>query len=337
MESAELIQQFIKKLKLLKAEIAKIIVGHEPVIEEVITVLIAGGHILLEGVPGIGKTILVKTLAQCLNLKFSRIQFTPDLMPADITGTNLIVEGEDGRKQFQFQPGAIFGNVILADEINRATPKTQSALLEAMQEYAVTVSGIRHPLEQPFLVLATQNPIEMAGTYPLPEAQLDRFFYKILIASPSEAELEEVMERTTTGKEVVIEQVLSGQDILHLRRLVREVPVAQHLKNYIARIVRATHPEAKGNNDLVSRYIRYGASPRGAQSLMLGAKVHALLQGRYHLAAEDIKAVALSALRHRLILNFAAEAENIKADTIIKNLLESIPELPPKIEKILNS
>jgi len=325
MNDAENIAKSVQKMQALKDEVSKVIVGHQAVIEQVITAIIAGGHVLLEGVPGIGKTILVKTIARCMNLKFSRVQFTPDLMPADITGTNLVVENESGQKTFQFQKGPIFGNVVLADEINRATPKTQSALLEAMQESAVTVGGIRYSLEQPFFVLATQNPIEMEGTYPLPEAQLDRFFFKTIIEMPSVSELETIMERTTTGQESAITAVLTGQEVMLLRQLILLVPVASHLKNYIARLIQATHPNNPQATDLVKRYVRYGASPRGGQAIMLAGKTIALAKGRYNLAMEDIKKMAIPALRHRLILNFEGDAAGIKTDQIISDLIKNLP------------
>ncbi|MCK4909691.1 MAG: MoxR family ATPase [Planctomycetes bacterium] len=328
------IKNFQARIKALKDEIGKIIVGHESVIDQVLTAVLAGGHTLLEGVPGIGKTRLVRTLAQCLNLKFSRIQFTPDLMPADITGTNLVVEAESGQKKFQFQKGPVFGNIILADEINRATPKTQSALLEAMQELNVTVAGTTYPLPEPFFVLATQNPIEMEGTYPLPEAQLDRFFFKTLVKMPSVSEMETIMDRTTGRDEIEVKPVMTGTELLSLRKLAREVPVAGHLKRYIAQLVHATHPDTKETSELVKRYVRYGASPRGTQAVMLAGKITALLKGRYNLSFADIRQVAVPALRHRLILNFEGEAEGIKPDNIIQNLLETLPELPQEVEKL---
>jgi MoxR-like ATPase len=318
------IQLFVQKIQRLKTEVSKVIVGHHDIIGEIITAIMSGGHVLLEGVPGIGKTMIVKTISRSMNLKFSRIQFTPDLMPADITGTNLIVEDESGKKVFRFQKGPVFGNIILADEINRTTPKTQSALLEAMQENTVTVVGIKYNLEEPFFVLATQNPIEMEGTYPLPEAQIDRFLFKSLIELLKVSDLEEIMERTTTGKEVVIEPILSGADILEIRKLVYQVPVTAHLKNYIARLVEATHPQSKHATDKVKKYVRYGASPRGAQAIILSGKATAFSKGRYNLSEEDIKEVALPALRHRLILNFEGEAEGIKTDLVISDLIDNL-------------
>lgn len=335
MDTEAAIKGFYQKIQDLKNEIGKIIVGHKSVIDQVLIAIIAGGHVLLEGVPGIGKTMLVKTLAQCLNLKFSRIQFTPDLMPADITGTNILFETPSGEKEFRFQKGPIFGNIILTDEINRATPKTQSALLEAMQESSVTVMGIRHPLDQPFFVLATQNPIEMEGTYPLPEAQLDRFFFKSLIKTPAVSELEDIMERTTTGKEMKVTPIVSGAELLQIKQLAQQVPVASHLKRYVARLISATHPDSKESNDQIKRYIRYGSSPRGAQALILAGKIRALTKGRYNLSLEDLHEMACPSLRHRLIMNFEGEADGINPDTIIQDLLKAIPELPPKTEKML--
>ncbi len=309
----------------LKKEIAKVIVGHDDVVTQVVLAILAGGHALLEGVPGLGKTLLVRTVAQCLNLKFSRIQFTPDLMPADIIGTSIVVEEAGGRKNFQFQRGPVFGNVILADEINRATPKTQSALLEAMQEHAVTVSGNRYALDEPFFVLATQNPIEMEGTYPLPEAQIDRFLFKIEVHAPSLADLVEVIDRTTGQAAPQVRQVMTGAELLEMRALGRDVPIASHVKEFAARLVLATHPGSQGA-PTAQKYVRYGSSPRGAQALVLAAKLLALMKGRYNVAFSDIKEVAYPALRHRLILNFEAEAEGIKADAIVAKILEAVPE-----------
>jgi len=323
MNDIEIIRGYIDKLKLLKAEISKVIVGNREVIDQVLVSVLAGGHVLLEGVPGIGKTLLVKTIARCLNLKFSRIQFTPDLMPADITGTNLVIENEKGQKVFQFQKGPIFGNIILADEINRATPKTQSALLEAMQENAVTIAGTRYLLEQPFFVLATQNPIEMEGTYPLPEAQLDRFFFKTIVENPKVSDLEEIMTRTTGGGDIAVQTVFKAEEVLSLRKLIFEVPVASHLKNYIARLIQSTHPNSPDAVESVKKYVRYGSSPRGAQAIVLAGKINALVEGRYNLAMDDIKKVAVPALRHRLILNFEGEAKAVKTDKVIIDLLEN--------------
>ncbi|HLY10968.1 MAG TPA: MoxR family ATPase [Planctomycetota bacterium] len=318
-------KKFRDHVEALTREIGKVIVGHSEVVRQVIVSILAEGHALLEGVPGIGKTLLVRTISQCLNLRFSRIQFTPDLMPADILGTNIVVEDAQGRKAFEFQRGAIFGNLILADEINRATPKTQSALLEAMQEKTVTVSGKRYPLEEPFFVLATQNPIEMEGTYPLPEAQVDRFLFKVQVPASKLQELMEVIDRTT-GKDVAgVQPILSGKDILDMRALAKEVPIASHVKEFAARLVLATHP-AEGSA-IAKKYLRYGSSPRGAQSIVRAAKILALMKGRYNVAFSDLKEAAFPALRHRMILNFEAEAEGIRPDAILEKILTEIPEV----------
>lgn len=319
---------FRENIEKLRKEIASVIVGHEDVINQLIIAVLAGGHALLEGVPGIGKTLLVKTISQCLNLKFSRIQFTPDLMPADIIGTNIVVEDSEGRKHFQFQAGPVFANIILADEINRATPKTQSALLECMQEKSVTVSGNKYTLEEPFFVLSTQNPIEMEGTYPLPEAQVDRFFFKIELKPPQKQEIVEIIDRTTGTKTVTPRPVLEGKDVLSMRNFAKEVPVASHVKDYVGRLVQATHGDNEYTVQAVKKYIRYGSSPRGAQSLILAAKILALGRGRYNVSFQDIRDVAAASLRHRLILNFEAEAEGIKPDQLVSRLLEQVPEVP---------
>jgi MoxR-like ATPase len=320
-------KKFRDNVEALSREIGKVIVGHTEVVRQVIISILAEGHALLEGVPGIGKTLLVRTISQCLNLKFSRIQFTPDLMPADILGTNIVVEDAQGRKAFEFQKGAIFGNLILADEINRATPKTQSALLEAMQEKSVTVGGKRYPLEEPFFVLATQNPIEMEGTYPLPEAQVDRFLFKVQVPHSKLQELMEVIDRTT-GKDVpAVQAILTGKDIIDMRALAKEVPIASHVKEFAARLVLATHP-AEGSA-IAKKYLRYGSSPRGAQSIVRASKILALMKGRYNVAFSDLKEAAFPALRHRMILNFEAEAEGIRPDTILEKILAEIPEVGP--------
>lgn len=305
----------------IKEELGRTIVGQGRIIEGVLTAFFAGGHVLLEGVPGLGKTLLVKTLAEAMHLKFSRIQFTPDLMPADIIGTNIIVE-EVGRKEFRFQPGPVFANILLADEINRATPKTQSALLEAMQEHHVTVGGTKHQVEEPFLVLATQNPLEMEGTYPLPEAQLDRFFFKLKVPYPTADELHAIVERTTSGPGAPVSKVIQDPgEVLRLRELVRQVPVAREVQAHAVNLVMATHPENPQSCPSARRYVRYGASPRGAQTLILAAKIYALLDGRYHVAKADIEQAALPALRHRIILNFEGEAEGKEIDGIIREAL----------------
>ena len=312
---------FVTAFEGLRAEVEKVIVGHREVITHVLTGLFAGGHVLLEGVPGLGKTLLIKTLSEGLDLSFSRIQFTPDLMPADIIGTNIIIEDADGRKHFQFQQGPIFAHILLADEINRATPKTQSALLEGMQESAVTVGGATRPLPAPFFVLATQNPIEMEGTYPLPEAQLDRFLFKLRVRYPQIEELNSIIDRTTQSRTATVNQVLGGPDVLAFRELIREVPIASHVRDFASAIVMATHPQWEGAPDVARRFVRYGASPRGAQALVLGAKVRALAEGRYNVSAEDIKAMAVPALRHRVILNFEGEAEGVDTDTLISRVV----------------
>jgi MoxR-like ATPase len=308
----------------LRNEVSKVIVGQIEILDDVLIALIAGGHVLLEGVPGLGKTLTVRTLADALHLKFQRIQFTPDLMPADLIGTNIVLETPDGRKQFEFQPGPIFGNVLLADEINRATPKTQSALLEAMQEHSVTVAGRTHRLSEPFFVLATQNPLEMEGTYPLPEAQLDRFFCKLLVKYPKLAELETILDRTTESISPKAEAVLTGQRILEMAQLARQIPIAAEVRRYGLAIVMATHPDQELSADITRRFVRYGASPRGAQAMILGAKIRAILDHRYHVAKEDIRDMAPAVLRHRLILNFEGQAEGIASDTVVEEILKTV-------------
>jgi len=316
------VQAFVAAFETLRAEVEKVIVGHRDVITHVLTGMFAGGHVLLEGVPGLGKTLLIKTLSEGLELSFSRIQFTPDLMPADIIGTNIIVEDADGRKHFQFQQGPIFAHILLADEINRATPKTQSALLEGMQEGAVTVGGVSRPLPPPFFVLATQNPIEMEGTYPLPEAQLDRFLFKLRVRYPALEELNAIIDRTTQSRPVSVRRVLTGPEVLSFRELIREVPIASHVRDFASAIVMATHPQWEQAPETARRFVRYGASPRGAQALVLGAKVRALAEGRFNVSTEDIKALAAPALRHRVILNFEGEAEGVDTDTLISRVVE---------------
>jgi MoxR-like ATPase len=314
-------------LQRLMREIEKVIVGHREVIEGILICLLCSGHVLLEGVPGLGKTLLVKSLGRVLNLRFSRIQFTPDLMPADIIGTNVVMEDESGRKHFEFQRGPIFAQIILADEINRATPKTQSALLEAMQEQSVTVAGIAHHLEAPFIVLATQNPIEMEGTYPLPEAQLDRFFLKLNVTYPSIQQLEEIVDRTTERDPMTLQNVLDAERVYEIKEFVRTIPVAAHVKNYAARLVLATHPDSPYAPELAKRYVLYGSSPRGAQSLVLGGKMRALLEGRYNVSFEDLRAIAVPSLRHRVILNFEGAAAGIEQASIVSEILDSTPEV----------
>ncbi|HPZ07546.1 MAG TPA: MoxR family ATPase [Candidatus Eremiobacteraeota bacterium] len=317
---------FKESIQTLSEEINKLIVGNSEIVQGVILCLLARGHALLEGVPGLGKTLLVKTLSQSLDVSFSRIQFTPDLMPADIIGTNMVVEEPGGRRYFEFHKGPIFANIILADEINRATPKTQSALLEAMQEKTVTYTGIKHSLPEPFLVLATQNPIEMEGTYPLPEAQLDRFLFKLLVKYPTLDELLEIMRRTT-GKEVdPPNKILESSDILNMRKLVRDVPISSKVENYVARLILATHPESPFACEKINKYVLYGSSPRGAQAIILASKIRALLENRYNVSFSDVKSVAHPALRHRIILNFEGQAEGIKTDTLIDEILLKVLE-----------
>lgn len=312
----------------LREAVRRVIVGHDALIEHVLISLIANGHVLLEGVPGLGKTLLVKTLAQALDLRYSRIQFTPDLMPADIIGTNVMFQDPDGRRFFEFQRGPIFSQIVLADEINRATPKTQSALLEAMQERTVSAPGGPYVLEEPFLVLATQNPIEMEGTYPLPEAQVDRFLFKLKLESPTVPQLIEIMDRTTGPATPPSPVVTSGGQIRAMQAFAREVPVASHVKAYAAQLVQATHPRDEAASSMTRRYVRYGSSPRGAQALLLAGKVRALVEGRVNVSVEDLQFLALAALRHRVILNFEAEAEGLDADEVIRATLAEVPSTP---------
>ncbi|PYJ81947.1 MAG: AAA family ATPase [Verrucomicrobia bacterium] len=325
MNTEEQIQSFRETHARLREEIGKVIVGNHEIVEGTLIAIFAGGHVLLEGVPGLGKTLLVRTLSEVLDLSFNRIQFTPDLMPADILGTNLVVENPDGRREFQFQRGPIFAHLILADEINRATPKTQSALLEAMQEKQVTAAGEIRKLAEPFFVLATQNPIDQEGTYPLPEAQLDRFFFKLLVDYPSAAELTEVLNRTTESAKAQVDKVLDGANLIELQKLVREVPVATHVKDYAVRLVLATHPKSETAAPIANQYLRFGSSPRGGQTLILAGKVRALTQGRFNVSFDDLQTAAAAALRHRLILNFEAEAEGITTDHIITQILQDVP------------
>jgi MoxR-like ATPase len=322
--SREQVAAFQKDFQAIEKELGKVIVGHHEVIRSVLTALFAGGHCLLEGVPGLGKTLLVRTLGSVLQLKFNRIQFTPDLMPADILGTNLVAQTASGDRVFKFQQGPIFTQIALADEINRATPKTQSAMLEAMQEHAVTVSGQRYVLEEPFLVLATQNPLEMEGTYPLPEAQLDRFMFKIMVSFSSLDELRRILERTTDKQNIQVDKVIDGPRVLAHQALVKDVVAAAHVKDYVSRLVWATHPESELAPDMVRKFVRYGASPRGAQSIILAAKVAALVDGRYNAGFQDVKAAAHAALRHRILLNFEGEAEGIKIEKVIDEILVAV-------------
>ena len=318
------IDKFRETYDALREEIGKIIVGQTAIVDGTLNALFANGHVLLEGVPGLGKTLLVRTLSQVLDLSFNRIQFTPDLMPADVLGTNMVHETDDGRRAFEFQHGPIFSHLVLADEINRATPKTQSAMLEAMQERSVTIGGKIRKLDLPFFVLATQNPIDQEGTYPLPEAQLDRFFYKLLVGYPSADELSEVVTRTTEGGSVDVKLVVDGTSLIELQQLVQQVPVASHVKDYAVRLVLATHPNSETALDITNQFLRFGSSPRGAQTLLLGAKVRALTEGRFNVSFDDIAAFALPALRHRLIVNFEAEAEGVTSDLVLDKILAEV-------------
>ncbi len=322
---ADRIQAFAADYDRIASEIRRVIVGHERVIDDVLTCLFGGGHVLLEGVPGLGKTLLVRTLAEVLDLSFQRIQFTPDLMPADITGTNVVVTDDTGGKSFRFEPGPIFAHLVLADEINRATPKTQSAVLEAMQERTVSTGRETRPLPAPFLVLATQNPIEMEGTYPLPEAQLDRFLFKVRLEISSAPELVAILDRTTGAETPRVSRVADGARILAMRETVRAVTAAEHVKEYIARLVLAMHPETPEGPEAVRRYVRYGPSPRGAQALLLGAKVLALRDGRANVAFDDVAAVTVPALRHRILLSFEALADGVAPEEILEQVLASVP------------
>jgi len=317
---------FQEQFKRVKEEVSKVIVGYGEIIDGVIMSLLASGHVLLEGVPGLGKTKLVSTLSDVMHLKFSRIQFTPDLMPADITGTNVVQEDALGEKFLEFQPGPIFSNIVLADEVNRATPKTQSALLEAMEERSVTVGKTSHKLDSPFFVLATQNPLEMEGTYPLPEAQLDRFFMKLKVDYPTVDSLHTILNRTTKTQEPRVDRVLGQGEVLAMRKTVRAVPIARPVQDYAIRITLATHPQPPHALALTMKYVRYGSSPRGAQALVIGGKIRALLKNRLHVSCEDIRSVAYGALRHRVLLNFEGEAERMDTDTIIKEILEKTAE-----------
>ena len=320
-------EQFAEMATRIEDQVGRFIVGQQQLVRLTLISLIAGSHALLEGVPGLGKTMLVRTMAEALDLGFSRIQFTPDLMPADIVGTNIIVE-EGGERRFRFQQGPIFSNLVLADEINRATPKTQSALLEAMQEHRVTVAKQQYTLSEPCFVLATQNPLEMDGTYPLPEAQLDRFFFKIDVPFPSEEDLIAIMNRTTGVETPTVGKGATGADVLRMQRLARDVPIASHVMAYAIRLLRGTHPETERVPEIVRAYVRYGASPRGAQAMVLGAKIHALLDGRFNVAYGDVQAVAPPALRHRVILNFEGEAEGISTDSVVRAIIAETPTEP---------
>lgn len=326
MDVQEQVAQFGQDFQQVRTEIAKVIVGHRDVIDGLLACLLCGGHALLEGVPGLGKTLLVKSVGAALHLQFSRIQFTPDLMPADIIGTRVVLQDEAGKRYFEFQRGPVFSNIVLADEINRATPKTQSALLEAMQEHTVTVAGEEHQLSLPFLVLATQNPLEMDGTYPLPEAQLDRFFLKLQVNFPSFDDLSEIVDRTTQRHDPAPQPILTTEKILQAQNFVRGVPIASHVKDYAIRMVLATHPQSPEASEKVKQYVRYGSSPRGVQSLVLAGKVRALFDARFNVSFDDIRSVALPCLRHRLILNFEGEAEGIESETLIHDIIQDLPE-----------
>jgi MoxR-like ATPase len=319
-------EEFATRYKAVRDQLGRVIVGHQEVVNGVLTCLFVGGHVLLEGVPGLGKTLLVKTLAETLSLHFSRIQFTPDLMPADILGTNMVVETPDGKREFQFQRGPIFTQICLADEINRATPKTQSALLEAMQERRVSIAGKTMPLEAPFFVMATQNPIEQEGTYPLPEAQLDRFFFKLIVGYSTREELSTIIDRTTRAVFDTPDKVMGGAEIVKWQSLIRQVIIAPHVQDYIVRLTLATHPEGEFAQPITNQYLRWGASPRGAQTVTLAAKVRALLAGRYNVSFEDVRRTFLPAMRHRVILNFEAQAEGVDTDHVLTEILKKVSE-----------
>jgi MoxR-like ATPase len=322
-------EAFAERAQAIEREIGRVIVGQRDLVRQTLTGLLANSHVLLEGVPGLGKTMLVRTIADVIDCSFNRIQFTPDLMPADITGTNILVE-EDGQRVFKFQPGPIFANLVLADEINRATPKTQSSLLEAMQEHQVTVARQRYKLDPPFFVLATQNPLEMEGTYPLPEAQLDRFLFKVMVPFPSEDDLVTIMDRTTGAESVTAAKVCTAAEIVEMQRLARAVPIAPHVTAYAVSLLAATHPDQGRAPGLVRDYVRYGGSPRGAQALVTAGKIYALLDGRFNVSTDDIRAVAMPALRHRIILNFEGEAEGITSESTIRAILDAV--LVPTVE-----
>jgi MoxR-like ATPase len=317
--------EFQKTIGELREEVGKVIVGNREVVDGVLTCMLAGSHALLEGVPGLGKTMLVRTMAQALELQFARIQFTPDMMPADILGTTVIDEGTGGQRSFSFRKGPIFANIVLADEINRATPKTQSALLEAMQEHRVTIAKQSYTLEEPFFVLATQNPLESEGTYPLPEAQLDRFFFKLHVPFPGRDELHSILDRTTGMDAPEARPVVNQKRLLEMQKLVREVPVARHVQDYAVRLLQATHPADK-SLDQVKRFVKFGSSPRGAQAILLAAKIRALFEGRFSASTDDVKVVALPALRHRVLLNFEGEAEGVKTDDVLLAIIKQLPD-----------
>jgi len=322
-------EAFAERAQAIEREVGRVIVGQRELVRQTLTGLLANSHVLLEGVPGLGKTMLVRTIGDVIDTTFNRIQFTPDLMPADITGTNILIE-EEGHRVFRFQQGPIFANLVLADEINRATPKTQSSLLEAMQEHQVTVARQRYPLDPPFFVLATQNPLEMEGTYPLPEAQLDRFLFKVMVPFPSEEDLVAIMDRTTGAESPTAAKVCTAAEIVEMQRLARAVPIAPHVTAYAVSVLAATHPDQPRAPGLVRDYVRYGGSPRGAQALVTGGKIYALLDGRFNVSIDDIRAVALPALRHRIILNFEGEAEGITTEAVIRSILDAV--IAPTVE-----
>jgi MoxR-like ATPase len=318
--------EFRQVFQNLRDQIGKVMVGHRDIVDGVLTCIFAGGNCLLEGAPGLGKTLLVRTLSQCLELRFSRVQFTPDLMPADIIGTNIVTESDDGKREMRFQPGPLFSQIVLADEVNRATPKTQSALLEAMQEHSVTVGRTIYKLEEPFFVLATQNPIEQEGTYPLPEAQLDRFFFKLNVGYSGREELAEVLRRTTEATKYEAVKVIDGATLLRYRAFVRQALIAPPVMDFAVRLALATIPKGEFATEATNKYVRFGSSPRGAQALVLAAKIRGLLDSRYHASFEDLQAVALPCLRHRIILNFEAEAEGITTDDVVREILKAVPK-----------
>ncbi len=326
------VEKFQAAVERLEEAVGAVVVGQRGVIRQVLAAILSGGHVLLEGVPGLGKTLLVRSLAQALELDFNRIQFTPDLMPADILGATIIVDDNEGNRDFSFRKGPVFTQVLLADEINRATPKTQSALLEAMQEGSVTVGGTIHTLDQPFMVLATQNPLEMEGTYPLPEAQLDRFLFKVNVPFPTLDELSEVIDRTTGNQTQQASPVMSGQELLELRKVVRAVPVAEPVKRYALRLILATQPTSAQAPEITKRFVQYGASPRGAQAIILRAKVNALMNGRGQVDYADVRHAAVPSLRHRLLLNFEGEAEGLTSDSFVEQLLETIKDVPARLQ-----
>jgi MoxR-like ATPase len=322
----EAIRTFSEKIEAMEKEIGREIIGQKEIIRQVLITILAGGNALLEGVPGLGKTRLIRTIGHVLDLKFNRIQFTPDLMPADVVGTNIVTRDEAGNSRFEFQPGPVFSNIVLADEINRATPKTQSAMLEAMQEHTVTVGGVTRKLPEPYFVLATQNPLEQEGTYPLPEAQLDRFFFKLMVNFPSLEELHEIVNLTTSGEEQKAQKVTDGAGILELRAIAREVPIARGVQDYALRLVLATHTESEEAPGVTKKYVRYGSSPRGAQAIISAARIRALMEGRYNVSFQDIRYVAYPALRHRLFLNFEGIAEGRTPDDVLQEIIEGLSE-----------